>query len=135
MNFKEVSTILVLAFVGWAICGGIMGIGMSTTTMQNTLIIHAILVPVVFVAVSLIYFKNFNYTTHIQTASIFLSFVILMDLFVVSILINGNFDMFKSILGTWIPFAGIFLSTYLTGSFVRDPIGNKELGPSDPVNA
>jgi hypothetical protein len=27
--------------------------------------------------------------------------------------------MFKSILGTWIPFLLIFLSTYLTGIYVR----------------
>jgi len=35
--------------------------------------------------------------------------------FVVAVLINRSFEMFTSLLGTWIPFALIFLSTYLTG--------------------
>ena len=38
-----------------------------------------------------------------------------MPFFVVALLINRSFEMFASLLGTWIPFALIFLSTYLTG--------------------
>jgi hypothetical protein len=41
--------------------------------------------------------------------------VIAMDFFVVAMLINRSFEMFASLLGTWIPFALIFASTYLTG--------------------
>jgi hypothetical protein len=44
-------------------------------------------------------------------------------------LINRSFEMFTSLLGTWIPFALIFFSTYLTGSAVtskpRAQAGNK----------
>jgi hypothetical protein len=38
-----------------------------------------------------------------------------VDFFVVALLINRSLDMFASLLGTWIPFALIFTSTYLTG--------------------
>jgi hypothetical protein len=114
---KKTGIILTLAFIGWAICGMIMGIGMATTTLDNALIIHALLVPVVFFGVSILYFSKFNYTTPLETAVIFLTFVILMDFFVVSIMINKNFDMFYSILGTWFVFAEIFATTYLTGKF------------------
>jgi hypothetical protein len=53
------------------------------------------------------------------TAIIFLSVVVFMDFFIVSLIINQNFDMFLSPIGTWIPFALIIISTYLIGYFVR----------------
>jgi len=65
--------------------------------------------------VSLIYFKKINYTTPLQTAMVFVGFVIEVDFFVVALLINRSLEMFTSLLGTWLPFALIFVSTYLTG--------------------
>jgi len=115
MNVGKIITVLVHAFVGWALCAATMGIGMSTTTLENALIIHAIAAPIFFMLVSLVYFKIYMYTTPLQTAIIFVAFVILMDFFVVALLINRSLDMFASLLGTWIPFVLIFTSTYLTG--------------------
>ena len=119
MNAHKVSIILVHAFIGWMLCAATMGIGMAATTLNNALIIHAILAPIFFGMVSLVYFSKFYYTTPLRTAIIFTTFVIAMDFFVVAILINKSFEMFTSLLGTWIPFALIFMSTYVTGLFVR----------------
>jgi hypothetical protein len=41
-----------------------------------------------------------------------------MDIIVVALLINKSFEMFKSIIGTWIPFILIFTATYLTGLYL-----------------
>jgi hypothetical protein len=117
MKTKKIITVLVHAFVGWALCAATMGIGMATMPLQNALIIHAVGAPIFFFVVSLIYFKKFNYTPPLQTAIIFVAFVIVVDFFVVALLINKSLDMFASLLGTWIPFALIFISTYLTGLF------------------
>jgi hypothetical protein len=96
-----------------------MGVGMGVTTQHNALVIHAFAAPVIFGALSLLYFTKCNYTSPLQTAFMFLGFVIFVDFFLVAFLVLKNFDMFKSILGTWIPFLLIFLSTYLTGIYVR----------------
>ncbi len=119
INGKVLTTILIFAFIGWGLCGAIMGIGMQVTSIENTLIIHAIGAPVFFAMLSLVYFKKFNYTTALQTATIFLAFVIFMDFLIVALLVQKNLEMFESILGTWLPFALIFMSTYLTGSILR----------------
>ena len=50
-----------------------------------------------------------------MTALIFVGFVAIVDFFVVALLINKSLEMFYSFLGTWIPFALIFLSTYFKG--------------------
>ena len=118
MTFKKTIIVLAHAFIGWVLCAATMGIGMSLTSLNNALIIHAIAAPVFFAGISLIYFRKFNYTTPLQTAFIFIAFVVAMDFFVVAMLINRSFEMFTSLLGTWIPFTLIFISTYLTGLFV-----------------
>ncbi len=118
MTVKKILIILAHAFVGWALCAATMGIGMSVTTVGNTLIIHAIGAPIFFCCVSLVYFRKFNYTTPLQTALYFLAFVVAMDFFVIAILINRSFEMFASFLGTWLPFTLIFASTYFTGRFI-----------------
>jgi hypothetical protein len=118
MTTKEKLIILVHAFIGWALCGATMGIGMATMPMQTTLIVHAIGAPIFFTIISYIYFTKFNYTPPLQTALIFVSFVILVDFFLVAMVIEKSFDMFASLLGTWIPFMLIFASTYVTGLVV-----------------
>ncbi len=118
MISKKILVTLAHAFVGWMLCAATMGIGMAMTTMNNTPVIHAIGAPLFFAGVSLIYFRKFNYTPPLQTAAYFLAFVVAMDFFVVALLINHSFDMFASVLGTWLPFALIFASTYLTGRWM-----------------
>jgi hypothetical protein len=115
MNTKKIFVILIFAFVGWALCTASMVIGMATMSLNNALIVHAIGAPIFFTTISLIYFNKYNYTSPLQTALIFVSFVIVVDFFVVALLINRSLEMFASPLGTWIPFALIFTSTYLTG--------------------
>lgn len=58
------------------------------------------------------------YTAPLQTAIIFLLFVMVVDFFIVGLLINRSLEMFTDPLGTWVPFVLIFLSTYCTGSLV-----------------
>lgn len=119
MNVSKIVVLLFHAFIGWTLCAATMGIGMALTSLENALIVHAIAAPIFFAAISLFYFRKFNHATPLQTALIFLAFVMVMDFFVVAMLINRSFEMFASLLGTWIPFALIFSSTYITGIFVR----------------
>ena len=119
MNIKKIMIILAHALIGWALCGATMGIGLATMPLEDALIVHALAAPVFFTGISLVYFQKFNYTTPFQTALIFVGFVIAMDFFVVALLINRSLDMFASLLGTWIPFALIFVATYLRGVMVR----------------
>jgi hypothetical protein len=119
LGLKQLFVILFLGALGWALCGAIMFIGLAVMGLQTTLIVHAIGVPIIFRLISLFYFTRFNYTTPLQTAIAFFLIVILLDFFVVALVINRSFDMFLSLLGTWIPFGLIFLATYLTGLTIK----------------
>ena len=111
--------ILLHGFIIWSLCGAVMGVGMSTTSLNNALIIHAIAAPIIALLISAVYFKIFNYTTALQTAIIFVAIAILLDIFIVSMLINKSFEMFESFLGTWLVFILIFVATYLIGKYIR----------------
>ncbi len=108
---------LIHAFIGWALCGATMKIGLATTTENNALIVHAIAAPIFFGIITYIYYKKFKYTSPLQTAVGFTAFVILMDFFIVAPIFEQSYEMFYSILGTWIPFLLTFISTYLTGTY------------------
>lgn len=127
MNIQKSVILFAHGLVGWGLCGAIIGIFRNITSMENTLIIHAIGVPIIFGLLSLLYFSRFNYTTPLQTAAFFFSFAILMDVFVIAIFVEKSFAMFASILGTWIPFALIFLSTYAMGEYVVKSFKHKEV--------
>lgn len=118
MTIKKIAIILAHAFVGWALCFGTIGIGMAVTTLETALIAHAIAAPIIFSVISWIYFRRFNYTKPLATAFIFVTFIMAMDFIVVALMINRSLEMFTSLLGTWIPFALIFTSTYVTGLLV-----------------
>ncbi|KPK68067.1 hypothetical protein AMJ87_12445 [candidate division WOR_3 bacterium SM23_60] len=119
MNGTRVFVILVHGFIGWALCGAVMGIGPLLMSMQTTLIVHAIAAPVFFFVISLFYHRKFNYTTPFQTSLVFTGFVIFIDFFLVALIIQGNVEMFGSILGTWLPFVLIFVATYCAGLFAQ----------------
>lgn len=117
---RKAIAILACAFVGWALCAAVMGIGMAVTSLQATLIVHAIAAPLFFGAVSWFYFTRYAYTTPLQTAVLFTGFVIFTDFFVVALAVNRSLEMFTSFLGTWLPFALIFAAVYLVGLRLSD---------------
>jgi len=119
LKFSRILIIAALGLLGWALCGAIMFTGMSLMSIHTTLIVHAIGAPVLFSLISLGYFKKFRFTTPLQTGVSFLLIVVFMDFFLVALVINKSMEMFQSLLGTWIPFGLIFLSTYITGSIVE----------------
>ena len=112
---REVGILLSHAFVAWALCSATMMIGLAVTTETTALIVHAIAAPIFSAAVAWSYFRRFAFTTPFQTALVFVSFVVLVDFFLVALVIERSFEMFASPLGTWIPFTLIFLSVYFTG--------------------
>ena len=116
MDLHQVAILTAHALVGWALCGAVIWVGNAIATMETTLIVHAIATPFIFAGVTWFYFKRFAYTSPLHIASVFLAVVVFLDFFLVALLIERNFSMFKSVIGTWLPFALIFVSTYVTGA-------------------
>jgi hypothetical protein len=110
----KIVIILIHAVVGWGYCGALVGVGRRFLSMETTLVVHAVGAPIGFALLTLLYQRKFAFTGPLQTAVIFLGTVIALDLFLVAPVFEKSFAMFASPLGTWIPFALIFLATYVT---------------------
>ncbi|MEJ2106484.1 MAG: hypothetical protein P8X48_04015 [Acidiferrobacteraceae bacterium] len=119
LQFNRAIVVLALGLLGWALCGTVMFVGMAVTSVETTLIAHAVGAPLIFVLISWFYFSRLHYTDPLATAIAFLAIVVFMDVFFVAMVINRSFEMFANPLGTWIPFALIFLATYITGTRIR----------------
>ena len=124
-SVKEGAVVVANGLVGWALCGATMGVGMRVFSLEAALILHAFAAPVVFAALSFVYFRRLGSWSPLRTASAFLGVVVVMDVFVVAMLIERSFEMFRSILGTWLPFLFIFSSTWWTGHTVRRAAAGK----------
>jgi hypothetical protein len=81
--------------------------------MEATLIAHAAGAPIGFAVVAWLYQRRFGFTGPTSTAAMFLGVVVALDVLIVSVVIERSFAMFRSFLGTWLPFALIFVSSYV----------------------
>jgi hypothetical protein len=127
----HVVIVLCHALVLWALCGATIGIGRALVGIETTLIVHAWVVPVFASLIASFYFRKFGQVGPLATAAIFTGFVITLDAGLVAPVFEKSFEMFNSILGTWVPFGLIFVSTLLTGLVARRS-GNPARPPGNP---
>jgi hypothetical protein len=92
--------------------------------MSTVLIIHALAAPFVFGTLSWLYYRKYAAPQPLLGGLLFLGFVAAVDFFLVGLIIEKNLDIFKSLLGIWIPFALIFLSVAGVGAVVRRRISS-----------
>jgi len=101
-----------------------MGAAMAVTSLGRALVIHAVAAPAIFAALSLFYFRGKSAMSPLRAAALFLAVVAAMDFLLVASVIERSYAMFASLMGTWLPFAEIFVATWLTGVAVK--AGNRE---------
>jgi hypothetical protein len=118
-NRTAIKVAVAHGLVGWILCGATMGVRMKIASLGTALILHALAAPLIFTALSLSYFHRLDSCSPLRAAATFLGVVVVMDTIVVALLIEQSFVMFESILGTWLPFLLIFVSTWWTGLAVR----------------
>lgn len=108
-------SLIAAAVVVWGLCGAVMGLGRKLWSVGTAIAIHLPAAPVfAFVAAALhaAFFPNFDPLTR---GSVIIGVVILLDLVVVAPLMERSFEMFRSLVGTWIPFVLIFLAAWIAG--------------------
>ena len=117
-NMYSVLTAVAFGVATWAFCGSLIAIGRKFMSMENTLVFHAVGAPIGAAFFAWLYFSWVGDFSPLQAALIFVGTSLTLDVFVVAMLIEKSFEMFRSALGVWIPQASIFAATYLTGSIL-----------------
>jgi len=119
MEIKEALILLVNAIIIYFVCFAVMGLSMATLPIDTALVAHAIAAPFVSAIFSYIYYKKFNYTSPLITAIVIVATVILLDFFLTATIILQDYAMFYSLIGTWIPFALIFIAALIVGIYLN----------------
>jgi len=105
----------------WGLCGGVMEGARAAIGQDGALVVHAIAAPLIAAAVTASYRRWFGYARPAPTAVAFTAVPMLLDAAVIAPFAEHSYAMFASPVGTWIPFALIFASSYLTGTLVSRP--------------
>ncbi|HUJ76702.1 MAG TPA: hypothetical protein VL359_17700 [bacterium] len=116
---RSVAVVLSFALGGWAFCAAIMAALPPLVGMDAALLIHLLAGPLAFAALSWAYQRRFHHYAPATVAAAFVALVITLDALLVALLILKSFDMFRSAIGTWIPFLLIFLSSWGAGRWAR----------------
>ena len=118
------------AALPWAVCGTVMMVGRQVTSLDNALVIHALVVPVAFGAAARAHSRRYPDAAPLRTAAAFLGFALVMDALVVAPVLEHSYAMFASVPGTWVPFALIFGSVYVATAIGRPGRGAAGADPS-----
>jgi len=113
--------LLVFALVGWALCGATIGVGRQLLPMEQVLVVHAIAAPLIFGVLAYFHARHFASLRPLPTGVVCLGVVVLMDAGLVAPFLENSFAMFRSPIGTWIPFALIFVSVWASSHWVMGP--------------
>ncbi len=109
--------------LGWAICGATVAVGRQIFSMNLTLWIHAVVAPTAFGILSRHHVKAYPGASPVAMALAMVGLVVGMDALVVAPFLERSYEMFRSVLGTWVPFALIFAATYSVTAATRNRAG------------
>jgi hypothetical protein len=123
-TMRALILVITYGFIAWVICAGTMALLLSTTSLGVAFLLHALAAPLVFAAASASYFRRPGAWGPFRAASVLTALAALFDLVIVATFIQRSLVMFRSFVGTWLPFALIFASTWVTGTLLRR-VGNR----------
>ena len=104
-----------LALVAWAACGAVMAIGRRAVGLDTALRIHLVAAPIIAFLISGLHrLLAPDFDPALRAASI-TGLITFLDAAVVAPFIERSFAMFRSPIGTWLPFAAIFLASLTAG--------------------
>jgi hypothetical protein len=110
--------LLGLGLVLWGACGAVIAIGRKLWTLDVTLRVHLAAAPMIAFVLSAIHAllaPEFNTALRAVALTVL---VIVLDGIVVAPAFERSYAMFRSVIGTWLPFAGIFAASLLAGLLV-----------------
>lgn len=102
----------------WGLCGATMAIGRRVWSLETTLRVHLVAAPVIAFFVSAIHKSLAPEFDSVLRATAMVGIVIVLDFAVVAPLFERSYAMFRSLIGTWLPFAAIFLASWVAGLVV-----------------
>jgi hypothetical protein len=107
--------VVIAAIIIWMLCGAVMGFGRRLIGLDATLRLHLIMAPVFSFCVTLVLSRLAPAPDSLLRAIVITAVVIVLDATIVAPFMEKSYAMFRSLIGTWIPFVLIFLGSLAAG--------------------
>ena len=104
-----------LGLMLWGACGALIAVGRRLWTLNVALRVHLVAAPIISFVLSAIHRMLAPEFNLVLRAVALTGLVMVLDLVVVAPLLERNYAMFRSSIGTWFPFAAIFLASLAAG--------------------
>jgi hypothetical protein len=104
-----------LALVLWGVCGAAIAIGRRMWSIDTTLRLHLVAAPAIAYLVAAAHRELAPQFDPLLRAAAITITVMLLDALVVAPLFELSYAMFKSAIGTWLPFVAIFVAAWAAG--------------------
>jgi len=104
-----------LALLVWGACGAVMAIGRRLWGLQTALGVHLVAAPAIAFLLSIAHARLDPACGAVLRASVVIALIVALDALVVAPFFERSYEMFKSLIGTWIPFALIFIASWAAG--------------------
>jgi len=102
----------------WGSCGAVMAIGRRLWSLETTLRVHLAAAPLLAFLVSSIHRSLAPTFNPLLRAAVLAALIIALDAAIVAPIFERSYAMFRSFVGTWLPFAAIFLASLAAGILV-----------------
>src|SRR5208283_2229068 len=99
--------LVVLAVLLWAACGQIIFIGRKLWSQETTLRVHLVAAPVLAFLAAWVHTELAAGFDPLLRAAAITIIVMLLDALVVAPFLERSYAMFRSFIGTWLPFVAI----------------------------
>ena len=107
-----------LGLVLWGLCGAVIAIGRRMWPLDTTLRVHLAVTPFIAFLVSAVHKVLATDFNMVARAAVLTGIVIVLDAAVVAPFFERSYTMFRSVIGTWLPFAAIFVASVAAGILV-----------------
>jgi menaquinone-dependent protoporphyrinogen oxidase len=115
---RSVTRLLTHGFAGWALCALTMLALLRGMSITWAVVLHAVAAPVIFAAIATHYFRPRGAREPLPVALSWAIIVAVLDWVVIAGVVQRDFSMFQSVVGTWLPFLLILLVTWATGVMI-----------------
>ena len=89
--------------------------------MEGALAVHAAAAPIIAGALAYLHARCCAVTTPLVTGLVFVGVPAVLDAALIAPFVERSWDMFRSPIGTWIPFALMFLASWGAAQWVLGP--------------
>ena len=108
-------SLLGLALLLWGACGTVMAVGRRLWGLSAAPTVHLAAAPILAFLASAVHRMIAPEFDPLLRAAVVTGLVIVLDAFVVAPMIERSYAMLRSLVGTWIPFALIFIASFAAG--------------------